>query len=77
MRIMEAGQHEKKQIFYNTLWIFQKSGVILNTVVISATPWCNGSTTGFGPVSLGSNPGGVAIFLYTKICLENKKRGFL
>ena len=27
-----------------------------------ATPWCNGSTTGFGPVSLGSNPGGVAIF---------------
>ena len=26
------------------------------------TPWCNGSTTGFGPVSLGSNPGGVAIF---------------
>ena len=27
------------------------------------TPWCNGSTTGFGPVSLGSNPGGVAIFL--------------
>lgn len=28
----------------------------------SATPWCNGSTTGFGPVSPGSNPGGVAIF---------------
>ena len=27
-----------------------------------ATPWCNGSTTGFGPVSLGSSPGGVAIF---------------
>ena len=24
------------------------------------TPWCNGSTTGFGPVSLGSNPDGVA-----------------
>ena len=27
-----------------------------------ATLWCNGSTTGFGPVSSGSNPGGVAIF---------------
>ena len=25
------------------------------------TPWCNGSTTGFGPVSLSSNLGGVAI----------------
>ena len=29
----------------------------------SATPWCNGSTTGFGPVSPGSNPGGVATFV--------------
>lgn len=26
------------------------------------TPWCNGSTTGFGPVSQGSSPCGVAIF---------------
>lgn len=26
------------------------------------TPWCNGSTTGFGPVSSGSNPGGVISF---------------
>ena len=24
--------------------------------------WCNGSTTGFGPVSRGSNPFGTAIF---------------
>ena len=24
--------------------------------------WCNGSTTGFGPVSLGSSPGRVAKF---------------
>ena len=29
---------------------------------VCATPWCNGSTTGFGPVSLGSSPGGVANF---------------
>ena len=29
--------------------------------VLRDTPWCNGSTTGFGPVSPGSNPGGVAI----------------
>lgn len=27
---------------------------------IHNTLWCNGSTTGFDPVSLGSNPGGVA-----------------
>ena len=31
--------------------------------VVAATPWCNGSTTGFGPVSLSSSLGGVAIFL--------------
>ena len=28
-----------------------------------ATPWCNGSTSGFGPFRLGSSPGGVAIFV--------------
>ena len=28
------------------------------------TPLCNGSTTGFGPVSLGSNPDGVTTFFY-------------
>ena len=26
------------------------------------TPWCNGSTSGFGPLSSGSNPDGVTIF---------------
>ena len=25
------------------------------------TPWCNGSTSGSGPLGLGSNPGGVAL----------------
>ena len=25
-------------------------------------PWCNGSTTGSGPVSFGSNPSGTTIF---------------
>ena len=64
MLIIKAAEDEKKQNFINILWIFLKSGVILDKVVISATPWCNGSTTGFGPVSLGSNPGGVAIFVY-------------
>ena len=34
-----------------------------NSNLSRATPWCNGSTTGFGPVSLSSNLGGVAIFL--------------
>lgn len=34
----------------------------------SATPWCNGSTTGFGPVSPGSNPGGVAILIPRSSC---------
>ena len=29
--------------------------------ILPLTPWCNGSTTGFGPVSLSSNLGGVAI----------------
>ena len=35
---------------------------MVRNTTIGSTPWCNGSTTGFGPVSLGSNPGGVAIF---------------
>lgn len=26
------------------------------------TLWCNGSTTGFGPVSLGSSPSMVALY---------------
>ncbi len=34
--------------------------------MFGATPWCNGSTTGFGPVSLGSSPGGVANFFIRK-----------
>ena len=36
-----------------------------------STPWCNGSTSGFGPLSLGSNPGGVAT-LYIN-CPKNIK----
>ena len=28
---------------------------------ILITPWCNGSTSGFGPLSSGSNPDGVTI----------------
>ena len=28
------------------------------------TPLCNGSTSGFGPLSPGSNPGGVAIYSF-------------
>ena len=32
------------------------------TALSRVTPLCNGSTTGFGPVSLGSNPDGVTIF---------------
>ena len=35
-----------------------------NSNLSRATPWCNGSTTGFGPVSLSSNLGGVAIFFW-------------
>ena len=34
----------------------------ISSKLSEATPWCNGSTTGFGPVSLSSNLGGVAIF---------------
>ncbi len=33
-----------------------------------ATRWCNGSTTGFGPVSLGSNPSRVNIQHQVQIC---------
>ena len=40
------------------------------------TPWCNGSTTGFGPVSLGSNPGGVAIFFALMAKKITKPHGF-
>ena len=43
-----------------------------NSNLSRATPWCNGSTTGFGPVSLSSNLGGVAIFLG---CHFKHKRG--
>ncbi len=31
-------------------------------------PWCNGSTPGFGSVSLGSNPGGTTINRNTDSC---------
>jgi hypothetical protein len=30
-------------------------------VCLYVTPWCNGSTTGFDPVSRGSSPRGVTI----------------
>ena len=33
--------------------------------------WCNGSTTGFGPVSLGSNPGRIAIYSMVVTLLTN------
>ena len=33
------------------------------------TPWCNGSTSGFGPLSSGSNPDGVTIF-FTEKCRQ-------
>ena len=33
------------------------------------TPWCNGSTSGFGPLSSGSNPDGVTIFCFKPIDL--------
>ena len=38
------------------------------------TLWCNGSTTGFGPVSLGSSPGRVAKFS-KKLCPHLEMRG--
>ena len=40
---------------------FQKY-VVYYRCVRQATSWCNGSTTGFGPVSLSSNLDEVAIF---------------
>lgn len=41
-------------------------------VTVYATPWCNGSTSGFGPLSSSSNLDEVAIFVFrrTRKCLE-------
>ena len=49
------------------MWKNTKNAFILYkaTSICHATPWCNGSTSGFGPLSLGSNPDGVAIFFIT------------
>ena len=37
-----------------------KSPAAGGILYVCTTPWCNGSTSGFGPFSPGSNPGGVA-----------------
>lgn len=51
------------------MWKKSKKAFILDkaTSICHATPWCNGSTSGFGPLSLGSNPDGVAIFFIGKV----------
>ena len=41
--------------------LYQNGSLVEEFKLPSATPWCNGSTTVFGTVCLGSNPGGVAI----------------
>ena len=50
--------------FFKTSGKIQKAGYIKKMLSIRATPWCNGSTSGFGPFRLGSSPGGVAIFIF-------------
>ena len=39
------------------------------------TPWCNGSTSGFGPLSSSSNLDGVTIFFLLFFNLDLKKVG--
>ena len=49
----------------------------ISSKLSEATPWCNGSTTGFGPVSLSSNLGGVAIFFAALPFLIRCKTGLV
>ena len=45
------------------MWKNKKIALYYHLYLAShATPWCNGSTSGFGPFRLGSSPGGVANF---------------
>ena len=57
--------------------IFAEIGTVLQKRAIRIVLWCNGSTTGFGSVCLGSNPGRTtqkksALLMLTLFCVYIK-----